>query len=179
MVSVVREGLLHIFPSFGRGLTLKAGEMIATFSLSDTGSFPVPGIYSAGDSLNISGNLAGDQTLRFGPAHYGDRNYAQLWYEGALAFTARPFILPPGSSAPLTIHTPFTFAGSLKGYESSNISGGGGPAVFDLALAGKGQATATFSAPNNGARSIMVLFYYFTPCHRVSFVDWLRCRFLG
>jgi len=177
MASVVREGLLCIYSTSGRVLTLSAGELIATFNLGDTGSFPVPGIYSAGDSVNISGNLAGDQTLRFGPAHYNNKNYSQLWYEGVLAFTAKPFVLPPSSTVSISLHTPFTFTGNLKAYESNNISGGGGPAVFDLDLTGKGQATAIFSASNNNARSVMTLLYYFTPCHGFSLCNWLRCRF--
>jgi len=177
MASVVNEGLLYIYSVSTHGLILKTKDLIANLNLGDSGSFPVPNVYGAGATVNLSGNLAGDQTLRNGPGYYQTRSYSTLWYEGALAFTATPFVLPAASSSALSITTPFTLSGNLKGFESNNINGNA-PQVFDVTLTGKGQLTAKFSAATSGARSLQTLFFYFTPCHRMSFLDWFVCRLL-
>lgn len=176
----VTEGVLLFYGITARGLTLRAKDLGATFDLADTGSFSIPSNpLKAGDAINISGNLAGGQTLRSGPAYYEGEVYSKLWYEGSLEFHATPVIVPPDSSNPVAIRTPFKFMGNLKAYQSNNISGGGGPAVLDIALIGRGQATADLCASyDDGAgglvREVCAWFYYFSPCH-FSLRHWIRC----
>jgi len=180
MTSIVSEGLLYMYSTGGQGFTLQAQGLVATLNLSDTGSFPILGSYDAGDSVNLSGNLAGDQTLHSGPAYYNTKSYSKLWYEGSLSFTATSFTLPPNSPDPVTVSTPFTFAGNLRSFESNNISGGGGPVVFDIAFSGKGRATAIFSVANSGTcpqnRCVQALLYYFTSSYGFSWRDLLLRR---
>ena len=143
----VTAGLLVFYGVSGRAFTLRAKNLVATLQLADTGSFPIPSVpYQAGNLINISGNLAGGQTLRNGPAYYNGTSYPKLWYEGSLVFTAQKIAAPGSSASPVSVQMPFKFKGTLKAYPSDNSSGGGGVAVFDVALAGKGEATAFLSA---------------------------------
>jgi hypothetical protein len=145
--SKVTEGLLCFYGVAGRGFTLHTKNLMATFELGDTGSFPIPSNpYKAGDIIDISGNLAGGQTLRSGPCYYNGTSHPKLWYEGSFEFHAQPIAAPGNSSSPVAIRTPFKFKGSLRAYQSNNISGTGGPAVFDVALIGKGRATVNLGA---------------------------------
>lgn len=138
----VTEGLLFFYGISGRGLTLHTKHLMATLELGDTGSFPIPGNpYGAGDIINISGKLSGGQTLQSGPVYYNGTSFAKLWYEGSLEFHVRNITAPADSSQSVSKRAAFKFSGSLKAYQSNNVSGGGGPAVFDVKLAGKGQAT--------------------------------------
>jgi len=170
----ISEAVLYFYGINARGFTLRAKNLMATLNLADSGSFPVLGAYKAGEVINISGTLAGEQTLHSGPAYYDGKRYPKLFYEGSLVFNANRFALPPDSSHSVSIRVPFAFTGNLKAYESSNISGGGGPAVFDVVLSGKGQATANFGASYNvgsgRARDILTLFYYFLPFPRIAWL---------
>lgn len=143
----VTAGQLVFYGVSGRGFTLKTSNLIATLDLADTGSFPIPGgPYPAGSLIDASGNLAGEQTLRNGPAYFGGTSYPRLWYEGSLSITARLVPAPGNSSAPVAVRTRFTLRGTLRAFQSSNISGGGGPAVFDVALVAKGRSTVVLGA---------------------------------
>ena len=163
----VTAGLLVFYGVSGRALTLQAKDLVATLQLGDTGSFPIPsGPFQPGSIINISGNLVGDQTLKNGPAYYKGTSYPRLWYEGSLAFTAKPVPAPANSAIPVSVHTSFTFKATLKAYQSNNINGGGGPAVINLALTGKGHATAILGASFNVgggtlARDVRVWVYDF------------------
>jgi len=175
----VNEGLLFFYGITGRGLTLRTKDLMATFDLADTGSFSIPSNpLKAGDIINISGILAGGQTLRSGPAYYQGTSYSKLWYEGSLEFHATSITVPPDSSSPVAIGTAFTFKGNLTAYHSNNISGAGGPAVLDVALLGRGQATvslcASYAGGNSLVRDVRTWFYYFLPC-RFSLRRWIRC----
>ncbi len=176
----VTEGLLFFYGLTGRGLTLQTKDLMATLELADTGSFPIPSNpYKAGDVINISGNLAGDQTLRNGPAYYNGTSYPKLWYEGSLEFHARPITAPGDSSNPVAIRTTFKFSGNLRAYQSNNISGGGGPAVFDVALIGRGRATVHLGTSHDVGGGTLVRdarawLYYFSSCH-ASLCRWIRC----
>lgn len=176
----VKEAALYFYGTSARGLTLQARDLMVTCELADAGSFPtLGGPYQAGDNVNISGQLAGEQTLRHGPVYFNGKRYATLHFEGSLVVTAAPFVVPPLSSSPVDIRTAFGLSGTLKAYASSNISGNGGPAVFEYGLNGKGYATAHFSSPhpagNQQVTEILSLFYYCTPCHGARLSNWLRC----
>jgi hypothetical protein len=58
-----------------------------------------------------------------------------------LEFHVRNITAPADSSQSVAKRAVFKFSGRLKAYQSSNVSGGGGPAVLDVKLIGKGQAT--------------------------------------
>lgn len=167
-IANVTGGVLFFYGIEGRGLTVQAKDLMTTFDLADTGSFSVPsGPHKAGDIINISGNIAGGQTLRFGPVYYKGTSYPKLWYEGSLEFRAAPITVPRDSSQPVAVHTRFTLEGTLKAYKSNNISGGGGPAVFDVALTGRGKTTAYFDASHDAGlhklvRDVRAWFYSFT-----------------
>lgn len=153
----VSGGILFFYGTTPRGLTLQTKNLMTTFDLGDTGSFSIPsGPHQSGEVVDISGNLAGDQTLRVGPAYYEGTKYPKLWYEGSLEFHAVPLTVPGVSALPVAVCTRFTFAGTLKAYLSNNISGGGGPAVFDVALTGGGVATAYFSASRSAGANLLV-----------------------
>lgn len=153
----VNGGILFFYGTTGRGLTLQTKNLMATFDLGDTGSFSIPsGPHRAGEEVDTSGNLAGDQTLRFGPAYHEGKQYPKLWYAGSLAFRAVPLTVPHDSARPVAVRTRFTFEGTLKAFLSNNISGQGGPAVFDVALTGGGTATAFFSASHSAGASLLV-----------------------
>ena len=138
---VVAAGELAIFGVTTRAFTLFAHDLTVSPLLADTGSFPVPGgPVTAGSSLAASGTLAGEQTLRFGPACHQGNYHAKLWYEGTLTFDATPATVPADSPVPVVVSTPFKLHGNLKGYAASNIAGGGGPDVISVTLAGAGQA---------------------------------------
>ncbi len=164
----VTSGQLVFYGVSGRGLTLKSKELIATLDLADTGSFSIPsGPFKAGDVVNVSGNLTGDQTLRFGPANYLGTSHAKLWYEGSLQFAVRAELAPASSNKPVTMHPRFAFRGNLKAFAASNVSGGGAP-VFDVALAGHGRSTIVLGASydiGGGvlARDIHAWYYDFRP----------------
>ncbi len=153
----VNGGILFFYGTTGRGLTLQTKNLMATFDLGDTGSFSIPsGPHQSGEVVDISGNLAGDQTLRSGPAYHKGKKYPKLWYEGSLEFSAVPLTVPGDSARPVAVRTRFTFQGTLKSFLSSNISGQGGPAVFDMALTGGGTATAFFSASHSAGANLLV-----------------------
>ena len=166
--SRITEGLLYFYGVSGRGFTLQTKNLMATLELGDTGSFPIPSNpYKAGDIINISGNLAGGQTLRSGPAYYNGTGYPKLWYEGSLEFRANPIAAPGDSSSRVAIRAPFKFKGNLKAYQSNNISGGGGPVVFHVALIGRGRATVNLGASydvggGTFARAARAWLYYFS-----------------
>lgn len=165
--STVTAGQLVFYGVSGRGLTLKSKELIATLGLADTGSFSIPsGPLKPGDIVPVSGILAGEQTLRNGPANYLGTSHAKLWYEGTLQFEVRAVTAPASSNKPVTIHPRFTFTGNLKAFAASNITGGGGPPVFDVALTGRGRATIVLGASYDVgggvlARDIRAWFYDF------------------
>lgn len=142
-------GMLFFYGTAEHGLTLQTKDLMATFALADTGSFLIPNSPIIGEIADVSGNLAGDQTLRFGSAYYEGTRYAKLWYEGSLEFRAAPITVPRHSSNPVAVRTRFAFEGTLTAYESNNVFGGGGPAVLDMVLAGGGTATAYFGAAHS------------------------------
>lgn len=165
----VNEAVLYFYGTNAHEFTLHTRHLMATLYLSDTGSFPVDRPCRADDVVNLSGLLAGGQTLRHGPAYYNGKRYSKLFYEGSVAFNATPFSLPPDSALPVSIRTRFRLAGNLKAYESDNISGGGGPPVFDVTLGGNGHATANFGASYDSGssqiRDTLALFYYCSRSH--------------
>lgn len=149
----VNGGVLYFYGIGARGLTMQTKDMMATLDLADTGSFSIPsGAHAAGQIMTLSGNLAGNQTLRFGPAYYQGTNYPKLWYEGSLKFIAAPIAVPGNSAQPVAVRATFTFNGTLRAFTSNNNAGGGGAPVLDVALTGKGTATAYFGATYAGAR---------------------------
>lgn len=137
-------GLLVFYGTTGRSFTIRTPKckLVATLDLADTGGFPIPGgPYVPGATINISGILAGDQTLRFGPAHYDGVSYPRRWYEGSFEFKAQQIVAPGNSASARTVQTPFTMKGFLRGFAANNNLGNGGPATFDEPLAGRGTAT--------------------------------------
>ena len=68
----VTAGQLAIYTPTARAFTMRSKDgLFATLDLGDTGSFPVPGgPFPPGSVIDISGTIAGDQTLRrrrYGP----------------------------------------------------------------------------------------------------------------
>jgi hypothetical protein len=166
----VTGGLLYFYGIGARGLTFQTKHLMATINLGDTGSFSIPGgPYPAGSIIKLSGNLGGEQTLRFGPAYYGGKNYAKLWYSGSLQFKVVKLLGPANSSQPVSAQAKFAFKGTLTSYLTDPMIGGGSPPVFDVALTGKGIATAFLNAshpgPNPAAplRDVIAQSYCFHP----------------
>jgi hypothetical protein len=164
----VTGGLLFFYGIGARGLTLQSKNLLVTFDLGDSGSFSLPnGPYPAAAAIKLSGNLTGDQTLHFGPAYYAGTQYATLWYEGSLQFKVAKLLAPAASSQPVTAKTKFTFKATLKAFQANNISGGGGPPVFNVSLTGNGIATAflgaSYPGPNPAAqvRDVLAQSYCF------------------
>lgn len=61
----ITGGALFIYGS-GKSFTLETKDFAIQFALSDTGSFRMPLAASAGDTLDLSAMLAGDQTFNMG-----------------------------------------------------------------------------------------------------------------
>lgn len=142
----ITEGILFFYGTSGRGLTLHAKHLMATLELGDTGSFPIPSNpYRAGEIIDITGTLAGGQSLRNGPAYYNGASFPKLWYEGSLEFLVHDIISPADSSQPVAKYAAFRLRGNLRAYQANNVAGNGGPPVFDVRLVGKGRATVHLS----------------------------------
>jgi len=128
--------------------TLHSRDLTASPNLSapwDTGLPLIGRSFKAGQSINVSGAMAGDQTLRSGPVFYKGTYFPQLWFTGSFAFAGTPVAAPANSTKPVSVRTKFEVTGSFSGF-ADNTLGETGPAVFSFTIAGKGQATLQLSA---------------------------------
>jgi hypothetical protein len=98
----------------------------------------------AGDLVNFDNLFVG--TLGSGPATVDGVSYSQLSYAGVLAIDAQTIAFPDASSS-LDLTSPFALVPDaadrsfLAGYLTPDRQG---PAVFQVDLAGRGLATATY-----------------------------------
>ena len=157
----ITGGSLFIYQPGLSLFALESTDFAIRFELADFGSIPMPEMKSQGQTLNLSGYLGGGQTLRYGEVDYGGKVYPRLWFEGDLHITATPFIVPANSSHPIHHTTPFELTGTLKAFMADNISGNGGPAVFDYSLYGNGKVSVRLG-PFSGNRPVTSYFYSFT-----------------
>ena len=93
----------------------------------------VPGQQRSISNFNVGLDIYG------GAATYNGVNFARVNYEGQLRFTGS-FLVPTDGSLLVTLTTPFTFTGFLRGCTGSVISNCQGE-VFSTSLSGQGFAT--------------------------------------
>lgn len=119
--------------------TLTASPNLA--AVWDTGLPLVGKSYKAGQDIKVSGQMAGDQTLRTGPAVYEGKYYEKLWFTGSFKFVGEPVACPADSNKPISVRTKFSVTGGFSGFKDNTL-GDTGPAIFTFdAIEGKGQAT--------------------------------------
>lgn len=164
-IETVTGGMLFFLGTRARGLTLQTRKLIASINTADTGSFSIPMVAETGKTIDVSGNLSGDQTLKSGTGYYDGTTYTELWYAGTLKFNAEPITVPGGPPGPAVKRSRFEFDGTLRAHRQRITATGGGPAVFDVELSGAGKATIYFSAAqaqgSQMLRSVIAQFYGF------------------
>jgi len=122
------------------------------FSVVGVGELGNAGPYAcrpcvAGDILSFNGLFSGEYTLGSGPATVNGVSYGYVNYAGSLAFQAGSVTFPGGSTEILEIVSPFVLASdppipsSLQGFPTFPPAG---LPLFNVALTGRGLATATF-----------------------------------
>ena len=80
-----------------------------------------------------------------GPATVGGTTYSSVSFFGDLAVTAAPLVFPSTDLDGLYIETPFTFTGTLRGFEGSQQA-------FSVGLTGVGIASRFFDRFNDEPR---------------------------
>ncbi len=160
-VQHITGGSLFIFGGNAAGFGLETHDFAIQFRLGDIGSFPIALMVSAGDTINLSALLAGDQTLNVGVADVGGQVYPQLFFTGVLQFHALPIVVPADSGLPVHRTTHFTLDGNLQAYHNNPFIGPPGPPVFDVALSGGGRTTVRFGPTVAGTRSVTSYFLSF------------------
>ena len=158
---LVIGGSLMVTAGHAPALAIETRDFAIAFSLADSGSFLVPNALTAGTSVDPSGNLAGDQTLRFGLVDFRGSVRPQLWFTGTLAFSATAFTVPADSASILHVTTPFTLSGDLQAFPSNPFLGNPGMSLLDIRLKGKGKVTTRLTGAHAGVRSVTSLFFAF------------------
>jgi PEP-CTERM motif len=72
-----------------------------------------------------------------GEATVGNITHSDLSFFGDLSFDVEPFVFPPTSAHGFAVQTPFTFTGTLRGFEGNQLA-------FSVALTGAGFASRFF-----------------------------------
>ena len=95
-----------------------------------------------GQLANVSSFLVGS-SLGHGPATINGVSFPELFYSGTFNLGAA-VVLPTGVFTDITLTTPFTFSGNIRGCDGSNLVCGN--EVFSLTeLVGQGTATVQFT----------------------------------
>jgi hypothetical protein len=95
-----------------------------------------------GQVANVSSFLVGS-SLGHGPAVINGVSFPELFYSGTFNLGAT-VLLPTGVFTDITLTTPFTFTGNIRGCDGSNVVCGN--EIFSLTeLVGQGTATVQFT----------------------------------
>jgi hypothetical protein len=124
--------------------TASAGSGIATHIPMSFRNLCFP--CQAGDVLDLSiSTTGGEQAIGVGPATFGGKSYAELFYRAELSFIGTPQTFPDVELS-FTSSQPFVFTGFLRAFLDSDFS----TLVFSTALSGRGRAHGGFFSSDEG-----------------------------
>jgi len=96
-----------------------------------------------GDAVNPSWRTAGEVSLGSGTARFGTSTFTDVTYRGTLVFDVTPTTFPATTDNVIGFDLPFSFTGSLRGFE-------GDDQVFAVDLVGQGRALQSFLKDEDG-----------------------------
>jgi len=116
---VITSGSLTVTGLSGSPKYSISGNNFSVTSIGgDSGNTPNCFPCLPGQLVNVSSFLVGS-SLGHGPATINGVSFPELFYSGTFSLGAA-VLLPVGGSSDLTLTTPFTFAGSIRGCEGSS-----------------------------------------------------------
>jgi PEP-CTERM motif-containing protein len=133
---VLRAGSTLDLDFEGNGFTFVGDGFSARQSFESTVGFFFGGVFSGCDPC-IAGQpydpsfTTTNAAMGFGPATFGGTSYPKLTFFGDLSFTATPIPFPDTATDGIRVQSPFTFAGTLRGFD-------GDQPVFSVGLTGAG-----------------------------------------
>lgn len=106
----------------------------------------------AKEPLSLNSTFAGELGLGSGRAVIKGKEYARLYYTGAIDFYGDAEV-PKSESPQVYVTGEYRFQGFMKGYERNPFASDPGEAAFDVKLNGRGMATvelASYITPQHG-----------------------------
>lgn len=154
---VITSGSLTVTGLSGTPKYSISGNNFSVTSVGgDSGNTPNCFPCLPGQLVNVSSFLVGS-SLGHGPATINGVSFAELFYSGTFNLGA-VVLIPTGVTTDITLTTPFTFSGNIRGCDGSNLVCGN--EVFSTTqLVGQGIATVQFTFGFHGQTGQPLFFF--------------------